>query len=99
MIINIPINIDEHIFEEKIQRDYDKIITQEIIKTIESALCSDRRRWNSTARPEDEMREIINNKVDLYLKEYKDEIIAQAAEILAKRVQRTKKAKEVLTDG
>ena len=40
--------------------------------------------------------EIVEKVVDDYMQKYKDEIIEKAAEILAKRVQRTKKAKEAL---
>ena len=95
MIINIPINIDEHIFEEKVQKDYDRIFTQELIKYIEDYISSQGPYYrNNTVR--DGMRELVNNKIDEYMKEYKDEIVDKAADILAKRVQRTKKSKELL---
>ena len=94
MIINIPINLDEHVFEERIQRDYDKIIKEkivdEVIKTLERADSN----WNG--RAEYGMRNLINNKLDDYIKDYKEEIINKAAKILADRVIKTKKAKEEL---
>lgn len=94
MIINIPINLDEHVFEERIQKDYDKIIKEkivdEVIKTLERA----DNNWNG--RAEYGMKNLINNKLDDYIKDYKEEIIDKAAEILADRVVRTKKAKEKL---
>ena len=96
MIINIPINIDEHIFEEKVQNEYDKIITNEIIKRVEEALLAQDQRYYTNRSSKTGMEQLVNAKVDNYIKEYKDEIIAQAADILAKRVQRTKKAKEEL---
>lgn len=94
MIINIPINLDEHVFEERIQRDYDKIIKEkivdEVIKTLERADSN----WNG--RAEYGMKNLINNKLDDYIKDYKEEIIDKAAKILADRVAKTKKAKEEL---
>lgn len=97
MIINIPISIDEKVFEGKIQNEYDKIIKEkifeEVIKTLELADSS----WHGKA--ENGMRNLINNKLDNYMKDYKDEIIEKAAQILADRVGRTKKAKEELING
>lgn len=94
MIINIPINLDEHVFEERIQRDYDKIIKEkivdEVIKTLERADNS----WNG--RAEYGMKNLINNRLDDYIKDYKEEIIDKASKILADRVIKTKKAKEEL---
>ncbi len=98
MIINIPITIDEHIFEEKIQNDYDKVFNQVLIKYIEDYISSQGRYWgNNTVQ--DGMRELVNRKIDDYMKAYKDEIVDRAADILAKRIQRTKKAKEELING
>ena len=95
MIINIPINVDEKIFEEKVQREYDQILEKKLIEIVEKTLIeASGRSWRANCN--DGMYEIIKDKVDNYIKEYKDEIIAQAADILAKRVQRTKKAKEEL---
>lgn len=94
MIINIPISIDEHVFESKIQNEYDKIIKEkivdEVIKTLERADSN----WNG--RAEYGMKNLINNKLDDYIKDYKEEIIDKAAKILADRVAKTKKAKEEL---
>lgn len=94
MIINIPISIDEHVFESKIQNEYDKIIkekiVEEVIKTLERADSN----WNG--RAEYGMKNLINNKLDDYIKDYKEEIIDKAAKILADRVAKTKKAKEEL---
>lgn len=95
MIINIPITIDEHIFEEKIQNDYDRIFKNELIKYIENYIASKGPYYrNNTVR--DGIGELVNRMMDDYMKEYKDEIVDKAADILAKRVQRTKKAKEEL---
>lgn len=97
MIINIPINIDEKIFEEKVQKEYDEVLTKKLTEIIEKTLIEMAGySWRNDAK--DGMAKLINNKVDKYMKDYKDEIIAQAADILAKRVQRTKKAKEELND-
>lgn len=94
MIINIPISIDERVFESKIQNEYDKIIKEkivdEVIKTLERADSN----WNG--RAEYGMKNLINNKLDDYIKDYKEEIIDKAAKILADRVIKTKKAKEEL---
>ena len=98
MIINIPINIDEHIFEQTIQNEYDKIITNEIVKRVEEALLAQDQRYYTNRSAKSGMEQLVNSKVDNCIKEYRDEIIAQAADILAKRVQKTKKAKEELSN-
>lgn len=97
MVINIPINLDERIFEEKVQRDYDRILEKRLMETIERTLIESAGysyRYSYIRNPENGMRKLIENHLDDFMKEHKDEIIAQAADILAKRVQRTKKAKE-----
>lgn len=95
MVINIPINLDEHIFEEKVQRDYDRILEKRLMETIERTLIESAG-YSYIRNPENGMRKLIENHLDDFMKEHKDEIIAQAADILAKRVQRTNKAKEKL---
>lgn len=97
MVINIPINLDERIFEEKVQRDYDRILEKRLMETIERTLIESAR-YSYIRNPENGMRKLIEDHLDDFMKKHKDEIIAQAADILAKRVQRTKKAKEEL-DG
>lgn len=98
MIINIPINVDEHIFEEKIQREYDAVLTKKLEEIIEKTLVEMAGySWRKDAK--DGMAVLIKSKVDEYMKDYKDDIINRAADILAKRVERTKKAKEVLNEG
>ena len=96
MIINIPINIDEHIFEEKVQKDYEKILTNELIKMVEDYLKSEDHRYYSASDPKQGVRYLVNQTIDHCINKWKDEIVDKAADILAKRIQRTKKAKEEL---
>lgn len=92
MIINIPIQIDERVFEQQVQDEYDEVITKEIIKIVKDTL-KRRSHWKNDVNAG--MEEIISDKIDLYLREEcKDEIIDLAAKELAKRVQRTKAWKE-----
>lgn len=95
MIINIPINLDERIFEEKIQRDYDRTLDKKLTEIIERTLIKSAG-YSYIRDPEHGMRKLIEDHLDNFMKEHKDEIVEKAADILAKRVQRTKKAKEEL---
>lgn len=99
MIINIPINIDEHIFEEKVQKDYEKILTNELVKMVDKYLISEDHNYYRTSDPAQGIKYLVNQTIDRCVQEWKDEIVDKAADILAKRVQRTKKAKEELING
>ena len=99
MIINIPLQIDEAAFEQKVRDDYadsvKKMLFAQVEKVLEEA---DDRYWSRDKDPKRGLCMIINDRLDIFIKEHRDEIIEAAADNLAKRLARTKKAKEIL-DG
>ena len=96
MIINVPINLDERVFEEKVQQEYDILLKKYLIEIVEKTLIREAGYTWRDNTPKDGMIAVINRKVDDIVKEYKDDIIEAAADNLAKRLARTKKAKEIL---
>ena len=96
MIINIPINIDEDMFNKAIENDYESKIYNEIIKKIEKALRE--RSGYYSGRVSDGIVTLVDDQIGNIIDEYKEDIIERAATKLAERLARTKKGKEIL-DG
>ena len=94
MIINIPLTIDDELWASALARDYESKVTERLTAEVRKAICDhdayrDQRRGMATW---------VGDKLDDILKEHKDEIIDAAAEKLAERLARTKRAKEVLNE-
>ena len=97
MIINIPLQINEESMEEVIKRDYEEKVLKKITEYIKTALV----RKSGSAYGDkafDGMIVIIESKVGDLLKENKEAIIKVAANLLAERLAKTKKAKEILNN-
>ena len=97
MVINIPIQIDEAKMEEAVQKDYEGKVLDEIVKYIKTTLT----RASSNPygdRATDGMRVLIEDRIDEFLKDHKDEVIEHASKLLADKLARSKKGKEIL-DG
>ena len=99
MIINIPLQIDEATFEQKVRDDYADSVKQMLLAQVEKVLEeADDRYWSKTKDPKRGLYMIITDRLDIFIKEHSDEIIEAAADNLAKRLARTKKGKEILED-
>ena len=96
MLINIPINVDEELFNRAVEKDYNDKVLREIVKRIESALSKKAKYYYG--KPEDGLLVLINERIDSILKDNKDLIIERASDKLAERLARSKKGKEIL-DG
>lgn len=97
MIINIPLQINEESMEEVIRRDYEEKVLNKITEYIKTTLV----RKSGSAYGDkviDGINVIIESKVDDLLKENKEAIIKVAADRLAERLAKTKKAKEILNN-
>lgn len=99
MVINIPIQVDEKQLEEVVKRDYEGRIFNELVRRIETVLIHEAKyspySYNSKDKARDGLKEMINEHIDIFLKDNKDEIINAASTKLAERLSRTKKAREV----
>lgn len=98
MIINIPLQIDEKNMEDVLQRDYEGKVMDEIRKQITNTLSSHSDRYYGD-RVSDGMRVLIEDCISDFLKEHRDEIVKDAAKILADKIARSKKGKEILLGG
>ena len=98
MIINIPITIDDELWASSLARDYEAKITEKLTDEVRKCIAKrDEVCWNP--KDKDFKRGLdfwVGHKIDDILKEYKDEIIEAAANKLAERLARTKKAKEII---
>lgn len=94
MIINIPLTIDDELWASALARDYESKVTERLTAEVRKAIC-DHDAYKDQRRG---MQTWVGDKLDDILKEYKDDIIEAAAEKLAERLARTKRAKEVLDE-
>lgn len=95
MIINVPIQIDEAKMEEVLQKDYEGKVLDEIVKYIKAALTK------ASSNPygdrvTDGMRALIEDRIDAFLKEHREEVIENASKILADKLAKSKKGKAIL---
>ena len=95
MIINIPLQIDDEMINSVIAKDYQEKIEQNLTKQVEAAIKNQSRSYyNRTVS--DGLFYMAEEAIDKVISEYKEEIIDKAADKLAERLARTKKAKEIL---
>lgn len=97
MIINIPLNIDDELWASALARDYEAKVIEKLTNEVRKCITDHDDYYY--ARAKDFNRGLANwvgYKIDSIMKEHKDEIIDAAAEKLAERLVRTKKAKEIL---
>ena len=99
MIINIPINLDEHILEGKIQEDFDKKFEEVIMRKFVEVLNKEAGySYTVQNRKEDGMKNLVKDRIDEYIDEHSDEIIDVAVKRLADRLANRKKIKEVANE-
>ncbi len=97
MIINIPIQIDEATFEQKVRDDYAESVKQLLLAKVDQVLKErDNRYYKSERDPKIGLENMIYESLDIHMQKHKDEIIEMAADKLAERLARTKKAKAIL---
>ena len=100
MIINIPLTIDDELWASALARDYESKVTEKLTNEVRKVLMDHDSRYYLRQKSVNEgLSEWVSYKIDDILKEYKDEIIDAAAEKLAERLSRTKRAKEVLNES
>ena len=100
MIINIPLQIDEAKMEEVVQKDYEGRVIDEITRYIKAVLTKNAPYAYYYKGAEEKvsggMEALIENKIDEFLKSHKEEIIEHASKLLAEKLARSKKGKEIL---
>ena len=100
MIINVPLQIDEAAFEQKVNDDYANKVEQLLLAKVEQVLKeADDRYYRNDRDPKVGLSVIINRRVDGFMQDHKDEIVEMAAIELAKKLARTKRGKEILEEA
>ena len=100
MIINIPLTIDDELWASALARDYESKVIENLTNEVRKVIKDHDSRYYLREKSVNEgLSEWVGYKIDDILKEYKDEIIDAAAEKLAERLVRTKRAKEVLNES
>lgn len=94
MIINIPLQVDDEMINSVIAKDYQAKIEQNLTKQVEAAIKNRSRSYYSKS-VSDGLFCMAEEAVDKVISEYKEEVIDRAADKLAERLARTKKAKEI----
>lgn len=97
MIINIPIQINEEEMTHVIEKDYENKVINEIVKYIKNVLIN-----KSRIRYGDQelsgMAAVIEDQVEKYISEYKEQIIEIAGKYLADKLAKTKAGKALLEE-
>lgn len=97
-IVQFAIGIDDNAIVERVTANAEKEIIKELQQQVANKLFQ-RNYYNRNADPErDPLSEFSLNMIDDFFDKHKDTIIEKAAERLADRLSRTKKAKEILND-
>lgn len=96
MIVNIPLQIDEKTLEQMVERDYQGKVLEEIVKIIKTTLSNHSGSYYGSSRYVEGMEIMIEEQISEYLQKYSSEIIDKASAILAERLARSKKGKEIL---
>ena len=98
MVINIPLNIPEELLENTIAKDYEAKITENLTNEVRKIIANYDNSY--IYRGGKDFNRGLEHwggmKIEHQLFEWKDEIIEAAADKLAERLVRTKKAKELL---
>ena len=97
MIIYIPLNFDETVFEGQIAKEIENKAVEALVKKIEESIKGYSYSYGKD-RVKDNLLNMACRHLDDFIDKYKDEIISAAGQELATRLSRTKKAKELLGD-
>lgn len=91
-IVQFAIGIDDNSIRERIEKRAEEQILKELTQDAKAVIYKRNAYSNSFSN---EPTLFFNDKLDAFFKENEDKIIKMAAERLADRLSRTKKAKEI----
>lgn len=108
MIINVPITVDETVFEGKVSQEIENKIINKISNDIKETLIKLASNYNYYSysyerkspdeKAMDGMSGLISRKIGDFIEQNKDEIFKAAGEMIAEKLARTKRAKELLDE-
>ena len=91
MIVNIPINIDETVFEKKMSKDIENKVVRFLCDEVKATL---KRKAYGTEK--EGLEEFVIDVVEKKIDNFRDEIIEAASKELVTKLARSKKGKEIL---
>ena len=97
MIINIPLQVNEQKMEEVLQRDYEGKVLNMINDYVKKTLTDNAKKYYGD-RVSDGMRVLVEAQIDKFLEAHRDEIIENAAVVMAEKLARSKRGKELLEE-
>ena len=102
MVINIPLQIDDAAIEGKLKAEYETRVIEEVSRRLDDILkdYDETYIWGNKKSPRSgldaRIGSVLRNRIDDFIEENRDEIVAKAAKDLGARLARTKKGKEIL---
>ena len=102
MIINIPLQIDDAAIEGKLKAEYETRVIEEVSRRLDDILkdYDETYVWGNKKSPRNgldaRIGSVLRNRIDDFIEENCDEIVAKAAKDLGARLARTKKGKAIL---
>ncbi len=97
MVINIPINFDETLFEGQISKDIENKIVDRLSDQVTRRI-EERGRYTNYDKFGHGMDILVEETIGKKLDEFKPLIVEKAGEILAERLVRSKAAKEKMQE-
>lgn len=98
MIINIPLVVDEKKMEEVLERDYSGKVIDRIEEYIKTTLKNNAETYYGD-KVDDGMRVLIEKRIDKYLETAnKEQVLERAAVLLADKLARSKRGKQILEE-
>lgn len=97
MIINIPLQIDETVVQGALSNEYKQKVIDYLATEVNNYILSECD-WRNRANLNDGIRVIVNRNVREFIDAHADEIIAEAGKVLAEKLVKTKKAKELIPE-
>ena len=94
-IINFAIDIEDERIQQMVEKSAEKQILDTITKNIEDVIYHKSYYGGKSNEP---LRNMVQNKIDDFLKENKDTILSEASRILADKLFRSKAGKALLEE-
>lgn len=90
--VQFAISVDDNAIKERIESNVEREVIQEITKKVEEVI------YNKYAYrdPKEPLKNMVKARIDVIFTEEKDTIIEMASKILADRLLKSKKGKELL---
>ena len=94
-IVQFAIGIDDNAIRQRVEQSAEKTIIQQLTNDIKKTFYE----TDYYGRPSNTPSEFILEKIELFLKDNRDDILEMAADKIAERLARSKRGKEILENA